>query len=399
MTAANDIRRTIKKMRQDLNKGMLRDRHPMQRKIQRLQQGLKERDREKVLPGLKKLQRQVAASVARRRARLESLPQPQYPLSLPVVEKRREIAEMIRDNQVVVLCGETGSGKTTQLPKICLDLGRGVAGFIGMTQPRRIAARSISGFIAADLKNASSATPDAAVGFKMRFDDQVRDATFIKVMTDGILLAEIQGDRYLNQYDTLIIDEAHERSLNIDFLLGYIKRILPKRPDLKLIISSATLDTEKFSRHFGDCPVISISGRTYPVEVRYRPLERDTVDSESGDDSDTQAGDKELEEGVADGVAELFSLSERGDILVFLPGEREIRECLDHLNKRNLPGTDILPLFARLSAVDQDRIFKPGGRRRIVLATNVAETSITIPGISSSTPAWRGSAVRAGVVR
>ncbi|MBF0359293.1 MAG: DEAD/DEAH box helicase, partial [Magnetococcales bacterium] len=349
---------------------MLRDRHGFRQKIRRIENGLKKGSRRE-LANLEQLNKNIATSVAKREYRADNLPKVWFPASLPVVEQREKIAGLIRENQVIVLCGETGSGKTTQLPKICLELGRGVDGLIGMTQPRRIAARSIAQFIASDLEKVSSAKTGSTVGFKMRFADQTRDDTFIKVMTDGILLAEIQGDRYLNQYDTLIIDEAHERSLNIDFLLGYIKRILPSRPDLKLIISSATLDTEKFSKHFNNAPIIEISGRTYPVELRYRSL----LIKPTGNDPvevDSISREKDLEEGVSDAVSELFSVKQPGDILVFLPGEREIRETADFLRKQNLPGTDILPLFARLSSADQDKIFNPGNSRRIVLATNVA---------------------------
>jgi ATP-dependent helicase HrpA len=373
------IRQSIKQLRQGVGQAMLRDRFVFKQKIQRIEKDLQKGDK-RAVSNLEKLQQALSTSTAKREYRAENRPEPQFPLSLPVVEQREKIAKLISDNQVMVLCGETGSGKTTQLPKICLELGRGVAGFIGMTQPRRIAARSIAKFISTDLEQASGPSSASTVGFKMRFADQIREDTFIKVMTDGILLAEVQGDRYLNQYDTLIIDEAHERSLNIDFLLGYIKRILPSRPDLKLIISSATLDTDKFSKHFNNAPIIEISGRTYPVEVRYRSLEIKPTGNDP-EEMDSAQREKDLEEGVADAVSELFSAKDRGDILVFLPGEREIRESADFLRKQNLPGTDILPLFARLSAVDQDKIFNPGGGRRIVLATNVAETSITVPGI------------------
>src|SRR5262249_38906453 len=271
---------------------------------------------------------------------------------LPIAQKRDEIASAIRDNQVVVICGETGSGKTTQLPKICLELGRGVAGLIGHTQPRRIAARSVAARIAEELN-----TPlGQAVGYKVRFTDQVSDQTYIKLMTDGILLAETQGDRYLNQYDTLILDEAHERSLNIDFLLGYLKQLLPKRPDLKLIITSATIDAERFAAHFSrgaagtaPAPVINVSGRLYPVEIRYRPC-RDEDDADDGT----------LMDGIVDAVDECARAG-RGDVLVFLPGEREIREAAEALRKHHPPGTEILPLFARLSAEEQERVFSPGG--------------------------------------
>jgi len=279
---------------------------------------------------------------------------------------REAIERAISEHQVVVIAGETGSGKTTQLPKICLGLGRGVRGLIGHTQPRRIAARSVAHRIAEEL----GCEPGTQVGYKVRFKDRVHPDGYIKLMTDGILLAEIQGDRHLEQYDTLIIDEAHERSLNIDFLLGYLKWLLPRRPDLKLIITSATIDTERFSRHFDDAPVIEVSGRSWPVEIRYRPLR--------GEDEDAQ--DRDMQQAILDGVDELAALGP-GDILVFLPGEREIRETAEALRKHHPPHTEILPLYARLSAAEQNRVFAPHRGRRIVLATNVAETSLTVPGI------------------
>jgi ATP-dependent helicase HrpA len=297
------------------------------------------------------------------------VPIPTYPQDLPVVERRHEIARAIAEHQVIVLCGETGSGKTTQLPKICLDAGRGRLGMIGHTQPRRIAARTIALRLAQELQ-----TPlGHAVGYKVRFSDRLSDQTAIKVMTDGILLAETQGDRLLRQYDTIIIDEAHERGLNIDFLLGYLKQLLPKRPELKLIITSATIDPQRFSRHFGGAPVLEVSGRTYPVEVRYRPLQSEDPDEE----------DVEQIEGILHAVDELWAIDPRGggDILVFLPGEREIRETAEALRKHHPPQTQVLPLYARLSHEEQMRVFQPHPGRRIVLATNVAETSLTVPGI------------------
>ncbi len=307
---------------------------------------------------------QNPADVERRRA---NLPRPRYPEALPVVAKREEIASAIDANQVVIVCGETGSGKTTQLPKICLELGRGVAGMIGHTQPRRIAARTVAARIATEL-----ASPlGHAVGYKVRFSDRVSPDTYLKVMTDGILLAETQSDRGLRAYDTIIIDEAHERSLNIDFLLGYVRQLLPRRPDLKLIITSATIDAERFSRHFGKAPVIEVSGRLYPVEVRYRPLSG----GEEGDE------EQDMVQATLDAVDELARAPGGGDTLVFLPGEREIRETADALRQHHPRGAEILPLYARLSFEEQERVFQPGGARRIVLATNVAETSLTVPGI------------------
>ncbi|MBX6724107.1 MAG: ATP-dependent RNA helicase HrpA, partial [Dactylosporangium sp.] len=263
-------------------------------------------------------------------------------------------------------------GKTTQLPKICLELGRGVRGMIGHTQPRRLAARTVAARIAEEL-----GTPlGGAVGYQVRFTGQVGEDTLVKLMTDGILLAEIPSDRNLYRYDTLIIDEAHERSLNIDFILGYVKQVLPRRPDLKVIITSATIETERFSRHFDDAPVIEVSGRTYPVEVRYRPL----LAEPGADDSAAGAEDRDQIQAICDAVDELAG-EPPGDILVFLSGEREIRDTADALRRRNLPDTEILPLYARLSAAEQHRVFQPHRGRRIVLATNVAETSLTVPGI------------------
>jgi ATP-dependent helicase HrpA len=295
-------------------------------------------------------------------ARLAARPAIVYDESLPVNVRRAEIAAAIRDHQVVVVCGETGSGKTTQLPKICLELGRGSRGLIGHTQPRRIAARATATRIAQELKSELG----RYVGFKIRFADRVSSDTYIKLMTDGILLAETQGDPLLRQYDTLLIDEAHERSLNIDFLLGYLKQLLPKRPDLKVVVTSATLDAERFSRHFAGAPVIEVSGRLHPIEMRYRPF---------GEHDDRDANDA-----IVDAVSEAHRLGP-GDVLVFLPGEREIREAAEALRKHHPPGLEILPLFARQSVQEQARIFAGHQGRRVVLATNVAETSLTVPGI------------------
>jgi ATP-dependent helicase HrpA len=304
-------------------------------------------------------------SALRRKARLDTLATIEFPADLPVVGKREELARAITGNQVVIVCGETGSGKTTQLPKICLTLGRGIHGCIGHTQPRRVAARSVASRIAFELKTELG----GAVGYKVRFHDRVSPDTSIKLMTDGILLAEIHGDPLLRNYDTLIIDEAHERSLNIDFLLGYLKQLLSRRPDLKLIITSATLDADRFARHFG-AKMIEVSGRSFPIETRYRPLQV----NEEGDAQDVpQAVSSALDELAAGGL--------RGDVLVFLPGEREIRDTAEALRKHHPRGIEVLPLFARLSAAEQDRVFKTGGQRRVVLATNVAETSLTVPNI------------------
>ena len=288
---------------------------------------------------------------------LDPAPPPiQYP-DLPITQRREDVLAAIRDHQVVVVAGETGSGKSTQLPKMCLELGRGVGALIGHTQPRRLAARTVAARIADELQTELG----DRVGYAVRFTDQVSDRTQIKLMTDGILLAELQRDRLLRRYDTLIIDEAHERSLNIDFLLGYLTGLLPRRPDLKLIVTSATIDTQRFADHF-DAPVVEVSGRTYPVEMRYRPLERDQID------------------GIRAAVDELRREGP-GDILVFLSGEREIRDAATALTDEKLADTEILPLYARLSAAEQQRAFRPHRSRRIVLATNVAETSITVPGV------------------
>jgi len=304
-----------------------------------------------------------------------------YPEDLPVSGRRDQIAQAVQAHQVVIVCGETGSGKTTQLPKICLDLGRGLgrggSGLIGHTQPRRIAASSTARRIAQEI-----GTPlGEHVGFKVRFHDQLTRGASVKLMTDGILLAETQTDPLLQAYDTLIIDEAHERSLNIDFLLGYLKRILPRRPDLKLIITSATIDADRFSKHFNNAPVIEVSGRLYPVEVRYRPVQIDLPASAPGERrSERQNRERDLMDAIVDGVEEAC-LCGPGDVLVFLPGEREIREAAEALRKHHPPHVEILPLFARLSVEDQERVFKVSNTRRIVLATNVAETSLTVPGI------------------
>ena len=325
-------------------------------------------------------QRYSAAELELRRT---ARPKPTYPEELPVSAYRADIAQAIEKHQVVIVCGETGSGKTTQLPKILLELGRGVAGLIGHTQPRRIAARATAARIAQELKTELG----GAVGYKIRFSDKISPRSYIKLMTDGILLAETQGDRELRQYDAIIIDEAHERSLNIDFLLGYLKQLLPRRPDLKLVVTSATIDAERFSRHFGDAPVIEVSGRLFPVEVRYRPLATaktpGAAAQRAGVSEAPRQGQNEAPD-LADAIVDAVDEAARcgpGDVLVFLPGEREIRETAEALRKHHPPHTEILPLYARLSAAEQERVFKPHTGRRIVLATNVAETSLTVPGI------------------
>ncbi|MEU0170806.1 ATP-dependent RNA helicase HrpA [Streptomyces iakyrus] len=342
----------------------LRDAHRLGRRLEGARKIRKPEARAAVLA---EIEAEVGKAEERMAGRRALVPEVTYPEQLPVSQKKDAIADAVRDHQVVIVAGETGSGKTTQIPKICLELGRGVRGMIGHTQPRRIAARTVAERVAEELD-----TPlGGAVGWKVRFTDQVDpDATFVKLMTDGILLAEIQTDRELRAYDTIIIDEAHERSLNIDFLLGYLAQLLPKRPDLKVVITSATIDPERFSRHFGDAPIIEVSGRTYPVEVRYRPLLE-----EDGDDAD-----RDQITAITDAVEELQKEG-KGDILVFLSGEREIRDTADALTKKNYRFTEILPLYARLSHAEQHRVFQPHTGRRIVLATNVAETSLTVPGI------------------
>ncbi|MER5695220.1 ATP-dependent RNA helicase HrpA [Streptomyces mirabilis] len=342
----------------------LRDAHRLGRRLEGARRIRKPEARTAVLAEIDAEVTKAEARMAERRTRVPAV---SYPEQLPVSQKKSDIADAIRDHQVVIVAGETGSGKTTQIPKICLELGRGVRGMIGHTQPRRIAARTVAERVAEELD-----TPlGEAVGWKVRFTDQVNpDGTFVKLMTDGILLAEIQTDRELRAYDTIIIDEAHERSLNIDFLLGYLAQLLPKRPDLKVVITSATIDPERFSRHFGDAPIVEVSGRTYPVEVRYRPLLE-----EEGDDAD-----RDQITAITDAVEELQAEG-KGDILVFLSGEREIRDTADALTKKNYRFTEVLPLYARLSHAEQHRVFQPHTGRRIVLATNVAETSLTVPGI------------------
>ncbi|MGV9603994.1 ATP-dependent RNA helicase HrpA [Streptomyces sp. NPDC003631] len=342
----------------------LRDAHRLGRRLEGARKIRKPEARAAVLAEIEAEVAKAEARIAERGARVPAVT---YPEELPVSQKRDAIADAIREHQVVIVAGETGSGKTTQIPKICLELGRGVRGMIGHTQPRRIAARTVAERVADELR-----TPlGEGVGWKVRFTDQVNpDGTFVKLMTDGILLAEIQTDRELRGYDTIIIDEAHERSLNIDFLLGYLAQLLPRRPDLKVVITSATIDPERFSRHFGDAPIVEVSGRTYPVEVRYRPLLEE----------DSEDADRDQITAITDAVEELMTEGQ-GDILVFLSGEREIRDTADALTRKQYRFTEILPLYARLSHAEQHRVFQPHTGRRIVLATNVAETSLTVPGI------------------
>jgi ATP-dependent helicase HrpA len=341
-----------------------KDRYHLSKKLSRLQ--AETRRDQAAADRLQALENLINQSIAQRQLRAESIPEINFPAELPVVQRKAEIVECICNHQVVVICGETGSGKTTQLPKICLEAGRGIFGYIGHTQPRRIAARTVAARIADELKQPLG----QAVGYKIRFQDHTRPESLIKLMTDGILLAETQHDRFLDQYDTLIVDEAHERSLNIDFLLGYLKWLLPKRRDLKLIITSATIDPDRFSRHFGNAPVINVSGRTYPVDIRYRPVE-----IEEGDETD-----RAEQVAILNAVDELWRELPH-DILIFLSGEREIRETAESLRKHHPSKCEILPLYSRLSQSEQERVFKPSGTRRIVLATNVAETSLTVPGI------------------
>ncbi len=361
-----------KRIHREIDRCLLKDQHRFRSKLRQLLKHTDSRDNttsstENKSPSLEALNKAIDASRLRCEAREKNIPVCEYPQGLPVVEHRDEIIASIKKNPVTIICGETGSGKTTQIPKMCLEAGRGSKALIGHTQPRRIAARSVSARIASELKTELG----NAVGYKVRFNDKLSENTFIKLMTDGILLAEIQSDPWLNQYDTIIVDEAHERSLNIDFILGYLKSLLKKRKDLRVVITSATIDPETFSRHFNDAPVILAEGRSYPVEVLYRPWQ------EEEDIDQPQAIFNACEELAKKGS---------GDILVFLPGERDIREAADHLGKaaagsRLLRGVEILPMLARLSAAEQGRIFKPHGNRRIVLATNVAETSLTVPGI------------------
>jgi len=314
-----------------------------------------------------RLQGRIEKSVALAAARKSSVPSVSYPEGLPISARVNDITQAIQQNQVVIIAGETGSGKTTQIPKMCLELGLGVFGVIGHTQPRRVAARTVSQRIAEEL----GVKVGEQVGYQFRFTDHTSDRTHVKIMTDGILLAETARDRFLEKYDAIIIDEAHERSLNIDFLLGYLKRILPKRPDLKIIVTSATIDVERFSSHFNNAPIIEVSGRTFPVDVLYRP-QKVTKSTDS---------DEQMINGVLDTLHEIERLEPRGDVLVFLPGEREIRELAAEIRKSDLRTLDVLPLYSRLSVAEQNRVFRPHSQARVILATNVAETSLTVPGI------------------
>lgn len=368
------MQHSLADLKKQIDDAMIRDRFSLRQRLRRVQKAQQEgrspgKEREQLVESLDR-------SVARRRRRAERVPAVQYPDDLPISERVEEIAAAIRDHQVVVVCGETGSGKSTQLPKICLQLGRGVAGMIGHTQPRRIAARSVASRVASELGGGVGDT----VGFKIRFTDETDpEATLVKVMTDGVLLAESQSDRFFEQYDTIIVDEAHERSLNIDFLLGMLKRLLPKRPELRVIITSATIDADRFAEFFGGeqpAPILNVEGRTYPVDLQYRPL--DEQEDEPGESLD-------LYQAIANTVQEAAGMG-AGDMLVFLPTERDIREAARVLRGRRLPGAgaagaEVLPLYSRLSNDQQSKIFKASKTRRIVLATNVAESSITVPNI------------------
>jgi ATP-dependent helicase HrpA len=358
----------MQSLNKQLKKCMLRDVFRFRRRLQKIKQA-KSVDKQAHAQKVAQLTKEINQSIASAESRKQNLPVITYPEALPIAQKSDLIKKTILENQVTILCGETGSGKTTQLPKICLDIGLGIRGKIAHTQPRRLAARAVSLRIAEELNTELG----NEVGFKVRFSDKSNDKSYIKLMTDGILLAECNHDPFLNQYDTIIIDEAHERSLNIDFLLGYLKRLIKKRKDLKIIITSATIDPDRFSKHFNNAPVINVTGRTYPVEVRYRPYQ--SAESETN---------RSLQDGIIDAVNELSKI-DRGDILVFLSGERDIRETADALaeevHNRALDNTEVLPLLARLSNAEQNRIFHPSNKRRIVLATNVAETSLTVPGI------------------
>ncbi len=360
----------IDQLLKNLDQAMISDRHRLRRQLHELR---KKPDELKLAQWVDKVQ----ASFARVNARRDSVPRIRYDDSLPIAAKRDEIKKVLAEHQVLIIAGETGSGKTTQLPKICLELGRGQHGLIAHTQPRRIAARSVATRVAEEL-----ATPlGGLVGYQVRFEDQSAANTLVKLMTDGILLAETQHDRFLERYDTIIVDEAHERSLNIDFLLGYLKTLLPRRPDLKVIITSATIDLQRFSEHFNDAPIVEVSGRTFPVETWYRPLTR-----EQDEDGNQVEDDLSVDQAILAALDEIdaYERHERrspGDVLVFLPGEREIRDAAEMLRKAQLKHTEILPLYARLSPAEQQRIFQSHIGRRVVLATNVAETSLTVPGI------------------
>lgn len=369
-TIAQRLMTDIASLHKNLDHALIADRHRLRRQLHELH---KKPDEAKFAQWLERFQ----ASCAKVEARRSSVPRMRYDDALPIAAKRDEIKAALEKHQVLVIAGETGSGKTTQLPKICLEMGRGTHGLIGHTQPRRLAARSVATRVAEEI-----GTPlGELVGYQVRFEDQSNERSLVKLMTDGILLAETQHDRLLERYDTIIVDEAHERSLNIDFLLGYLKTLLPRRPDLKLIITSATIDLERFSKHFGDAPIVEVSGRTYPVDTWYRPLA-----AEVDENGEALFDDLSVDQGILRALEEIgdFERAEGkrpGDVLVFLPGEREIRDAAEVLRKANLRLTELLPLYARLTPAEQQKIFAPMAGRKIVLATNVAETSLTVPGI------------------
>ena len=369
-TIAQRLMTDIASLHKNLDHALIADRHRLRRQLHELH---KKPDEAKLAQWLERFQ----ASCAKVEARRSSVPRMRYDDALPIAAKRDEIKAALEKHQVLVIAGETGSGKTTQLPKICLEMGRGTHGLIGHTQPRRLAARSVATRVAEEI-----GTPlGELVGYQVRFEDQSNERSLVKLMTDGILLAETQHDRLLERYDTIIVDEAHERSLNIDFLLGYLKTLLPRRPDLKLIITSATIDLERFSKHFGDAPIVEVSGRTYPVDTWYRPLA-----AEVDENGEALFDDLSVDQGILRALEEIgdFERAEGkrpGDVLVFLPGEREIRDAAEVLRKANLRLTEVLPLYARLTPAEQQKIFAPMAGRKIVLATNVAETSLTVPGI------------------
>ncbi|MEM9083321.1 MAG: ATP-dependent RNA helicase HrpA, partial [Planctomycetota bacterium] len=377
---------SVEAMRRKLRQCMRADRNRLRRRLRGIDRARS--TGKSVGHPLKAIAADLEKAIKRREQRESGVPRVSYPEELPVSARRDEIKEAIANYQVVVICGETGSGKTTQLPKICLELGRGIDGFIGHTQPRRLAARSVAARIAEELGGTNEKGSKRSVGYKVRFTDETSPSTYIKLMTDGILLAETQGDPRLEQYDTIIIDEAHERSLNIDFLLGYLRNLLPKRPDLKVIITSATIDPQRFADHFSqalraEVPIIEVSGRTYPVEIKYRPLRAEKILNEDGEES-TTIEEVDLIDGVVHAVNEAGKENPQGDILVFMPGEREIRDTAEALEahfRRIRTPSEVLPLYARLSPTEQQRVFTTSKKRRIVIATNVAETSLTVPGI------------------
>ena len=347
------------------------DKFRLLRKIRELERSQSSNSQKK--SQIKKIAAEIAASKRSCKTRAAAIPENiQFPEDLPVSAKANEIKELLKKQQVIVIAGDTGSGKTTQIPKICLTAGLGRKGLIGHTQPRRLAAVSVANRIAEEL----NADIGKGVGYQIRFNETISESTYLKLMTDGVLLAEIQNDRFLNKYDAIIIDEAHERSLNIDFLLGYLKQLLSKRLELKLIITSATIDVEEFSKYFANAPIISVSGRTFPVDVRYRPL----------DQGREEIQDQRQLEGIIDALNFIVERDQKsneisGDLLVFLSSEREIRETARAIRKQKFPHTKVLPLYSRLPQSEQVKIFAPHSGRRVVLATNIAETSITVPGI------------------